>query len=77
MKLIELPENETLLLRLIEDVRAGEEIILTQGQTPLARLVSIERFQPNQPKRQLGTAKGQVWMSDDFDATPNDFAEYL
>ena len=29
------------------------------------------------PLRQLGQWKGQVWMADDFDETPDCFEEYM
>jgi hypothetical protein len=27
--------------------------------------------------RQAGTAKGKIWMADDFDETPDDFEDYM
>ncbi len=27
--------------------------------------------------RRAGTAKGKIWMADDFDETPEDFKDYL
>jgi hypothetical protein len=27
--------------------------------------------------RQAGSAKGKIWMADDFDETPEDFKEYV
>ena len=27
--------------------------------------------------RQAGTAKGKIWMADDFDETPEDFKDYM
>ena len=32
---------------------------------------------PQTPKRTLGDVPGRFWMSDDFDATPECFAEYM
>jgi antitoxin (DNA-binding transcriptional repressor) of toxin-antitoxin stability system len=52
----------------------GEEIIIARDNKPLLRLVPIE---PLQRARQPGSGKGQLLhMADDFDATPDDFAEY-
>jgi hypothetical protein len=33
--------------------------------------------QPQKEKRPFGVLKGEVWMSDDFDAPLEDFAEYM
>lgn len=57
---------KTHLSRLIDQVNAGEEVVITRHGRPVARIVpALER---QQPKRKLGTLKGQVWMSEDFDA---------
>jgi len=32
---------------------------------------------PKNKKRKAGCAKGQIWMSDDFDEPPEDFKEYM
>jgi prevent-host-death family protein len=56
-------EAKTQLSKLLERVEKGEEIVIARAGKPIARLVP-ER--PKRKKRQLGTAKGQIWMSDDF-----------
>ena len=56
---------KTHLSRLIDRVNAGEEVVISRHGRPVARLVP-----PNDapPKRKLGTLKGKIWVSDDFDA---------
>lgn len=62
------------LSQLIEDARGGEEIIITQGSTPVAKIVPLDQA----PRRQPGSAKDIIlYMADDFDATPDDFKDYL
>lgn len=56
-------EAKTHLSRLLQRVGRGEEIVIARGKEPVARLVPIE---PPARPRVLGSAKGQVWMSDDF-----------
>jgi prevent-host-death family protein len=56
---------KTHLARLIDQVNAGEEVVITRHGRPVARLVPAEVAKP---KRKLGTLKGKIWMSDDFDA---------
>jgi prevent-host-death family protein len=61
---------KTQLSRLVDQVNAGEEVVITRHGRPVARLVPAGE---QNPTRKLGTLKGKVWMSDDFDAPlPND-----
>jgi prevent-host-death family protein len=62
--IVNIHEAKTHLSRLIERVRLGEEIIIAKAGEPVARLVPEK---PPLGPRQPGTAKGQIWMSDDFD----------
>lgn len=48
----------------LEQVIAGEEIILGKHGKIVAKIVPL----PKAPKtRRLGAFKGKIWMSDDFD----------
>lgn len=49
----------------------GEEIVITQDDKPVAKISPIKR-----PLKR-GSAKGKVWMSDDFDEPLEDFKEYM
>lgn len=61
-------EAKTHLSRLLEQVERGDEIVIARNGRPVARLVpAIERRPPRKP----GAWRGQVWMADDFDATPD------
>lgn len=52
------------LLSLVAD---GTEVVLTEDNTPIARLVPI-------PKRIAGLHPGAIWMSEDFDEPlPDEF----
>lgn len=57
-------EAKTQLSRLIERAASGEEIVIRRGQAPVAKLVGYAE-QPN--PRKLGSLRGQIWISDDFD----------
>jgi prevent-host-death family protein len=64
---------KTHLSRLIDQVNAGEEVVITRHGRPVARLVAVERAPP---KRQLGTLRGKVWIAQDFDAPlPDDLLD--
>lgn len=56
-------EAKTHLSRLIDRVRAGEEIIIERRGHPVARLVSFDP--PLRPT--FGTARGTVVVHEDFD----------
>lgn len=63
MKTVDLCEAETNLAELVTLVRAGVEVMLTEGNTPVARLVPISPAAP----RIAGLHHGSIWTSDDFD----------
>lgn len=70
---IELDQVAEHLPELIEEVQRGGEVVLTQGDEPVAKLT---KYQTPVGKRRLGTAKGLITIADDFDAPLDDFAEY-
>ena len=55
-EVVNIHEAKTHLSRLLERVRAGEEIILAKSGTPCARLVPMER----PARRQPGLVSGRV-----------------
>jgi antitoxin (DNA-binding transcriptional repressor) of toxin-antitoxin stability system len=68
MTQIALEQAGPALERLVREAQQGEEIILTTGDRPVARLVAI-LAEPELEPRQPGNARGQVlYMADDFDA---------
>lgn len=64
---------KTHLSRLIDQVNAGEEVVITRHGRPVARLVPIEAGKPRRP----GLLEGQgFWMAEDFDAPlPDDMLD--
>ncbi len=74
---ITVEEAQARLSNLIDQLHAGEEIIITRGHIPVARLIG-EAKQEERPRRQLGTLKGTVrYLAPDFDAPLADFKEYM
>ena len=57
--------------RLIETALEGQEVVITKDDKPVLRLVPV-----NGVRRDSGSAKGQISISDDFDQPLEDFAEY-
>lgn len=58
------------LSNLLDLAIKGEEIVITQDDKPVAKISPVLR-----PLKR-GSAKGKVWMSDDFDEPLEDFKEY-
>ena len=63
-KTVEIHEAQQQLAELISQAATGTEIILTDGQTPQARLVPVT---PKVTQRIPGLHTGSITMSDDFD----------
>ncbi|MCB0195901.1 MAG: toxin-antitoxin (TA) system antitoxin [Anaerolineae bacterium] len=64
-KTVEVEQTQTYLKELLSLVGNGSEIILTQDNTPVARLVPITTS-PTAP-RIAGLHPDAIWTSDDFD----------
>ncbi len=62
---INIHEAKTHFSKLITQASLGEEIIIARAGKPVARLVALEKPKKN---REPGSAKGQISMSDDFNA---------
>ena len=62
-KTINVHDAKTHLSRLLDRAHAGEEITIAKSGRPYARLVPLEG---RQPKRQAGTLKGLVQLTDAF-----------
>jgi antitoxin (DNA-binding transcriptional repressor) of toxin-antitoxin stability system len=64
------------LMELIDQLRPGEELVITRDNQPVAKLVGEPR--PAPPPRRLGTLKGTVlYTAPDFNAALDDFKEYM
>lgn len=73
MHAVTLDEAKTHLMDLVEAAISGETVIITKdGQQ--VQLVPV--LQPTQ-RPQFGSARGQIWMANDFDAPLADFDEYM
>jgi prevent-host-death family protein len=59
---------------LLMRVEAGEEVVISRANKPIARLVP---YAPNKRVRRLGEAKGLIEIPNDFDQLPDEFTSYL
>lgn len=72
MQTVTVAEAAEKLTDLIDAALRGEEIVITKGD----RIIKLTPEQPVK-NRKPGSAKGKVWMSDDFDEPLEDFKDYM
>jgi prevent-host-death family protein len=71
---------KTNLSKLIERAEAGEDIVIARNGKPVVRLAPVEPSEtmPNADAGELpswvGSLKGQIWISPDFDAVDAEIA---
>ncbi len=76
MTTVTIQDAQSRLTDLIHRLSPGEEIVITENDQPVARLVPTPAV-ASKKARQLGTMKGSVLsMAPDFDAPLEDFEEY-
>jgi prevent-host-death family protein len=72
---VTLEEATTRLPELIREASDGGEVVLTQNNHPVAKLIAVSS---ERPRARRGSAKRKVLhMAEDFDAIPAGFEEYL
>jgi antitoxin (DNA-binding transcriptional repressor) of toxin-antitoxin stability system len=77
MVTVTLEEAQEKLPQLLENALPGEEIIVTRNNIAVARIQPTPEASAKKP-RQPGSAKDKlIYMAEDFDATPEDFADYM
>ncbi|MDJ0901927.1 MAG: DUF2281 domain-containing protein [Xenococcus sp. MO_188.B8] len=69
MQSITVAEAAQKLPDLIEAALRGEEVVITKDDLSVVKLIPATPVKNRQP----GSAKGQVWMSDDFDEPLEEF----
>ncbi|MEG4515913.1 MULTISPECIES: type II toxin-antitoxin system prevent-host-death family antitoxin [unclassified Microcoleus] len=74
---VDVLEAKEKLLELIEAAMRGEEVSITQDNQPVVKLVGIPPVNKKRWPSKAGSAKGMVWMSDDFDEPLEEFKEYM
>ncbi len=74
MQTIDVNQAKQLFPELIERTISGDEVVITQGGQPVAKLVAI--IKPPRKQRRFGSARGLIIMADDIDEPLEDFKEY-
>ncbi|HEV3143302.1 MAG TPA: DUF2281 domain-containing protein [Gemmataceae bacterium] len=72
--IVSVDEAQVTLKELIRNLTPGEEIVITDNQQPVAKLIGAAK----PVERKLGTLQGTVlYMAPDFDVPLDDFKEYM
>jgi prevent-host-death family protein len=64
MRMVNIHTARIHLSRLVDEVAAGEEIVIARAGKPVARLLP---FGPRREPRQPDLLKGKIWIADEFD----------
>lgn len=67
-------EAKTHFSKLLQQVEAGEEVVICNRDTPVAKIVPLRK--PNRMDAIFGVWKGLGSIGPDFDKTPEEFEEY-
>ena len=73
MEAVSIHEAKTHFSRLVARAEAGEEIVVRRGPTPGGQ---DRRLPPADDSGVPVASRGRITIADDFDETPDDFAEY-
>lgn len=71
MRSINMHEAKTHFSRLVDEVAAGESVIIAKAGKPAARLVPLDAI-PDRPKSLIGFLEGRVTVPADFDRMGQD-----
>jgi len=75
---ITIDEAQTRLKDLIHQLNPGEEVVITENQRPVAKLVGEQSSPSEAPRPGPGLCKGMItYMAPDFDAPLEDMKEYM
>jgi antitoxin (DNA-binding transcriptional repressor) of toxin-antitoxin stability system len=77
MASVTIQEAQASLPDLIHRLTPGEEVVITENDQPVAKLVATRRQELPRKPRQFGTLRGTVLSMEHFDDPLEDFAEYM
>ena len=75
MRTVTLEEAQARLPEIIDNLVSGEELLITQNNQPVAKLVGQQ--QPVRKPRQPGSAKGKLVILAEDDTHLKDFKDYM
>ena len=75
MQTVAVEKAQAALLDLLKQVAEGEEFTITQNGQPKAKLSAV--FSQARVRAHAGSLPGGIWLAPDFDATLDDFKDYM
>lgn len=72
MRLVNIHEAKSKLSKLVEEVLAGEEVIIAKAGKPVAKLVP---YKPSPKPRQFGGYENEIKIPPDFDETDEEIVK--
>jgi antitoxin (DNA-binding transcriptional repressor) of toxin-antitoxin stability system len=77
-KIVTVEQAQATLKELIHQLTLGEEVIITENQQPVAKLVSEQLRSPSKQRPGPGLGKGMItFIAPDFDAPLEEMKEYM
>lgn len=76
MATVTLQEAQSKLADLVHGLVPGEELLITEDDRPVARLIPALPEPPKTPRR-FGTLRGTVLSMEHFDDPLDDFEDYM
>lgn len=68
-KVVNVHTAKSTLSSLLQDVEAGEEVIIARAGKPIAKLVPVRKQGAGAARRKMaGSLKGKIWIGPNFDA---------
>ena len=79
MLTVTLQEAQSKLAELVRGLSPGQELLITEDDRPVARLIPTPPEPPAPPRkeRKLGTLRGTVLSMEHFDDPLEEFGEYM
>ena len=74
MTTVSIPEAQANLPQIVENLKPGEEVILTRNQQPVAKLTPISTAKP-QPV--FGSSRGKLIIVAEDEEHLKDFSDYM
>lgn len=73
MHAVTLDEAKISLVDLVDAAISGERVVITKDGQQVQLVPIVQSTQ----RPHFGSARGQIWMAEDFDAPLTDFDEYM
>jgi antitoxin (DNA-binding transcriptional repressor) of toxin-antitoxin stability system len=74
MTTVSIPEAQAALPEIVENLKPGEEIIITSNEQPVAKLIP---FSVARPQPVFGSCRGKLTIAAEDDEHLEDFQEYM